>query len=132
MKTNSQQAPRFLALAALAALGFTAPAQAQAPASSGEPVHVDKVGEFTYVVRVSNPAQQRTKVRLVRLSDGAVLHEGYSKQPTFGEKFNVQQLPDGQYAFDVVMGKNTHRYQLNLSTTVQRSTMLSMAMPAAQ
>jgi hypothetical protein len=129
MKTLLQQAPRFVLLAAIAGLGFASPAQAADQPRSGQPVCVDKVADFTYLVRVSNPAQHRARVQLVRVSDGAVLHEDSSRQPSFGGKFNVKQLPDGDYALVVTMNNSTHRYPLNLRTTVQRNTMLSMTTP---
>ncbi|RTQ48538.1 hypothetical protein EJV47_16330 [Hymenobacter gummosus] len=129
MKTLRQQAPRFVLLAAFAALGFTAPAQAATPAENGQPVCVDKVADFTYLVRVSNPAQRRARLQVVRISDGAVLHEESSRKPSFGEKLNVKQLPDGDYALVVELNNTTHRYPINLRTTVQRNTMVSLATP---
>ncbi|AYA37855.1 hypothetical protein D3Y59_12865 [Hymenobacter oligotrophus] len=121
MKTLLQTAPRVLMMAAFAGLGFAQPTLAQSP--NGQPVHVDKVADFTYLVRVSNPTQQAAKVQLVRLRDGNVLYQGNSSRPTFGEKINVGSLPDGQYAFVVRIGNQTHRYSLDLHTT--RSVALS-------
>ncbi|UYZ58243.1 hypothetical protein [Hymenobacter latericus] len=115
MKTLLQTAPRVLMMAAFAGLGFVQPSMAQSP--SGQPVYVDKVADFTYLVRVSNPAQRAAKVQLVRLRDGNVLYQGSSSRPSFGEKINVGSLPDGHYAFVVRIGNETHRYALDLQTT---------------
>lgn len=131
MKTLLQQAPRFVLLAACAGLGFIRPAQAAQP-ESGQPVNVDKVAGCTYLVRVSNPAQRWAKLELVRLSDGAVLHQDGSKRPDFGQKLNLSQLPDGQYAFVVTLNNNTHRYTIDLKASTQRSAVLSMAGPATR
>jgi hypothetical protein len=85
---------------------------------------VDQVADFTYLVRVSNPHLQRSEVKVVRLSNNKILFQQSSLHPSFGHKLNVKELPDGQYAFVVKVGKETHRYTLDINTTMQRSTRL--------
>ncbi len=80
-----------------------------------------------YLVRVSNPGLQRGSLQLVRVADSAVLYEEVSTRPSFGQKLNVESLTDGQYAVVVTLGKSTHRYTLQLRTTTQRTTDLSLS-----
>ncbi|OON71104.1 hypothetical protein [Hymenobacter sp. CRA2] len=131
MKTLFQQAPRFVLFAALASVGFTPLAHAQsepeaaATTNTAQPVYIDKVGNFVYLVRVSNPAQQLSKVQLVRQHDGAKLFEATSRKPSFGHKINVQKLPDGEYTFVVKTGSEVHQFVLDLRTTTERSAQLN-------
>ncbi|KAA9333006.1 hypothetical protein F0P96_08455 [Hymenobacter busanensis] len=130
MKTHLLPVSRLFLLAACAGLGFTSSAQAQ---SSGvpQPVSVQQVADFTYVVRASNPHLERSEMKLVRLSDNKVLYRDVNFKPSSGRKLNVKELNDGQYAFVVRVGKDIHRYTLDIHTTVQRSTRLgSVSMTA--
>ncbi|KAA9333004.1 hypothetical protein F0P96_08445 [Hymenobacter busanensis] len=113
MKTLLQTAAALLFVAG-SSLGLTSAAQAETP--SAQRVYVDQVGDRVYTVRVSNPTLQRGRVQLVRLSDNKLLYQGISSRPSFGRKLNVQELPDGQYAFVVKLGAETHRIDLNLQT----------------
>ncbi|GAB2944296.1 hypothetical protein GCM10027048_06320 [Hymenobacter coalescens] len=115
--------PRLLLLAACAGLGFSNPAHAAT--GDGQPVCVEQVSDFTYVVRVSNPSQKPTQLQLLRLDNGGVLYQGNSSAASFGRKFNIKNLEDGQYAIVVTTGSTTHRYTLNLQTTMQRTTSLN-------
>lgn len=120
----------FLQTAALLALLLTARAASSSPPNqpaTAQPVGVQQVGEYVYLVRVSNPTQQRASLQLVRLTDGAVLYQELSSRPSFGQKLNVGNLADGQYAVVVKLGAATHRYTLQLRTTTQRSSLLSLA-----
>ncbi|ALD22261.1 hypothetical protein [Hymenobacter sp. DG25A] len=130
MKTLLKQAPRLLLVAACASLGFTQAAQAQSSARP-QPVCVDKVGDFTYLVRVSNPHFKKGELQVVRLSDKAVLYEKFTDKPVFGSKLNVKELPDGEYAFVVKVGKEVTRYTLDLHTETERKANLgSVSMTA--
>ncbi|GAA4390768.1 hypothetical protein [Hymenobacter koreensis] len=125
MKTLAQQASRFLFLAAFAALGLAPAAQATTPDQPRpQPISVQQVADYTYVVRVSNPTLERSQVQLVRLSNNTVLFRKSHNGPAFGHKLNVEQLPDGEYAFEVKVGKQTHRYTLDIHTQMQRSARL--------
>ncbi|WP_303309812.1 hypothetical protein [Hymenobacter sp. BT730] len=130
MKTLLQQAPRLLLVAACASLGFTQSAQAQSSARP-QPVCVDKVTDFTYLVRVSNPQLQRGELKVIRLSDNKVLYNQFNKKAVFGSKLNVRELPDGEYAFIVRVGKDITRYTLDINTKLERSARLgSVSMTA--
>ncbi|WP_303309813.1 hypothetical protein [Hymenobacter sp. BT730] len=118
MKMLLTQAPRLLLVAAIASLGFTQPAQAQS-ALPPQPISVLKVNDFTYIVRASNPQQQRSEVQVVRLSDNTVLYSHSTSKHTFGTKLNVEELPDGEYAFVVKVGKDVTRYTLDLHTEAE-------------
>lgn len=99
-----------------------APLRAQ---GTGQPVGVKKVADFSYRVSASNPAALRGTLQLVNSETGAVLYEEFSIKPTFGQQFNVRNLPDGNYAFVVKLGSQRYRYALRLRTTAQRSAELS-------
>ncbi|WP_345227005.1 hypothetical protein [Hymenobacter koreensis] len=130
MKTLIKPAPSLLLLATCLGLGFTTPALAQS-AGRPQPVNVDQVSDFTYLLRVSNPALERSEVKVVRLSNNAVLFHNASYAHTLGHKLNVRELPDGEYAFVVKVGKKTHRYTLDIHTQMQRSARLgSVSMPS--
>ena len=105
-------------------LALTQPAQAQQPVS---PAGVEKMSDFSYRVWASNPAAQPGRLQLLNAATGTLLYEEYSSKVSFGRKFNVRDLPDGQYAFVVKLGKQQYRYTLNLHTTSQRSAELSAA-----
>ncbi|WP_400192958.1 hypothetical protein [Hymenobacter sp. B81] len=123
MKTPTALLPRLWLASACLGLGLTLPAQAQSPLRP-QPVTVDQVAESTYLVRVSNPRQQRGEVRVVRMRDNATLFSRQTTSHTFGNRLNMRELPDGQYAFVVKVGKDTHNYLLDIHTTVQRTTRL--------
>lgn len=105
-----------LLLGATFALGSAAPAQAPL---TNAPVGVEKMADFRYRVWVSNPAAQPGRLQLVDAGTGAVLYNELNSQVSFGQRFNVRNLPDGRYA-------------LSLRTTAQRSAELTAeAVPAA-
>ncbi|RTQ48533.1 hypothetical protein EJV47_16305 [Hymenobacter gummosus] len=116
------------ALLALLLIGAGRPVTAQEPL--GQPVCLDQLADCVYLVRVSNPAQLPSRLQLVRAADGAVLYEKASTAPSFGEKLNVQQLPDGRYAVVVQRGPDMRRFALDLHTTQTRSArLISLATP---
>ncbi|WP_400192952.1 hypothetical protein [Hymenobacter sp. B81] len=125
MKTFPRPAAQLLLLAALAGASLSASAQSE-PAAP-QPVGVERVGEFVYLVRVSNPQRQPGRLQLLRPADGSVLYEDSSSQASFGQKLNVQHLPDGEYQLVVKLGPAQHRFTLNLRTTTQRTTDLTTA-----
>ncbi|MCR5888184.1 hypothetical protein LRS06_10490 [Hymenobacter sp. J193] len=114
MKTLLQTSSRFALLAALIGLGFSHAAQAQVVAASA-PAYVSKVSDNVYVLRISNPAQQKGQVQIVRLRDGAKLYQRFSAAPSFGMKLNVRDLVGDRYEFVVTLGQKTYRYPLNLA-----------------
>jgi hypothetical protein len=106
-----------------AGLGLSGLAAAQSPRS--QPVAIDQVADFVYLVRVSNPAQLPGQLQVIRSSDGEILYYGpVSRRAVFGGKLNIRGLSDGQYTFLIKVGKETHRYSLDLNTVVQRSARL--------
>jgi hypothetical protein len=105
-----------------AMLGLTQPARAQ---ETPMPAGVVKIADFSYRVWASNPTAQRGKLQLVSTADGKVLYEERSSSVSFGRRFDIRYLPDGQYAFVVKLGKQQYRYGLNVQTTSQRSSVLS-------
>ncbi|AYA36797.1 hypothetical protein D3Y59_06835 [Hymenobacter oligotrophus] len=109
-----------LCLGARAKANWPQPGEAQ-------PVHVEQVSAGVYVVRVSNPAQQTGRLQLVRLPDGVVLYESSSRKPAFGSKLNLQELPNGNYALVVQLGKEQRRYPMQISSTEQRQIALDLA-----
>jgi hypothetical protein len=128
MKTTLQYAAAGGLLMSLLVLGKSQLATAQQ--ASGEPVCVEQVGDFVYVVRVSNPAQVPGRLQLVRAADGTVLYQKTSTAASFGDKLNVRNLADGRYAVVVKLGAATRRFALDLHTTQTRSAQLiSLATP---
>ncbi|WP_400192955.1 hypothetical protein [Hymenobacter sp. B81] len=122
MKTSLLQASRLLVLAAVASFGLSSAAQAQS--AGAKPVSVDQVADFTYLVKVCNPTLQAGQVKLVRMSDNAVLYRSTSYSPTIGKKINFRELPDGQYALVVKVGQDVHRYTLDMHTRMERTSRL--------
>ncbi|QIX61698.1 hypothetical protein FY528_10860 [Hymenobacter lutimineralis] len=120
MKTLLSTPSRVLLLGALAALGFSSAAQAQVVAASA-PTYVSKLDENVYLLRISNPAQQKGRVQIVRMRDGARLSVGRSSEASFGYKLNVQNLVGEQYEVLVSLGANTYRYPLNLSPSAYQA-----------
>ena len=121
MKTSFVQ-PAFFRRAALAATllsaAVAAPARAQ---QANPPAGVQQLTDFTYRVWASNPAVQRGVVQVVDLDGHRVLYEVRSSAVSFGQQFDVSQLPDGRYAFVVRVGPQTYRYALRLRTAATRS-----------
>lgn len=138
MKTLLQNTARLIVVATATCLGITDAAPAQGAtardtavaASVGQPVGIEQVDDFVYLVRVSNPALQRGTLQLIRESDGTVLYEDVSFQPSFGKKLNVTALDDGLYAVVVKVGDRMDRFALRLRTTTQRTTDLRLATTA--
>lgn len=120
MKTLLSTPSRVLLLGALAALGFSSAAQAQVVAASA-PTYVTKLDENVYLLRISNPAQQKGRVQIVRMRDGARLSLGRSSAASFGYKLNVQNLVGEQYEVLVSLGASTYRYPLNLSPSAYQA-----------
>ncbi|RAK62673.1 hypothetical protein [Hymenobacter edaphi] len=119
MKTRIQTAPRLVLLAAGLSFGASLPAPAQT-SSRPQPVCIDQVGPFTYLVRVSNPTRLQGEVQLVKMSNNKVLYQQYSRGTVFGNRLNVQELADGQYAFLVKVGKQTYNYTLDIHSSRDR------------
>lgn len=128
MKPFLSTSRKLLPLLSVAAISFGNPVQAQSSAETKpQPVGIERIDTFSYLVRISNPALQKARLQLVRLSDSVVLYEESSANATFGQKLNVQSLPDGQYAIVVRVGPQQYRYTLHLQTETHRTTDLSTA-----
>ncbi len=80
---------------------------------------VDKIGELTYRVWACNPASRRGRVQLVDASN-KVWYELVSTAPSLGRVLNVAELPDGRYEFIMKIGREEHRFGLNLRSTEVR------------
>lgn len=107
-----------LVVASATGAALATPVQAQ---QAGAPAGVQQVSDFAYRVWASNPTAQPGQVQLVELSTGRVLYEERTKAVSFGQKFDVSQLPDGRYAFVVNVGPRKFSYSLNLRTAAVRS-----------
>ena len=105
-------------VASAAGAALATPAQAQ---QVGRPAGVQQLSNFAYRVWASNPTAQRGRVQLVELGTGRVLYEERSTAVSFGQKFDVSQLPDGRYAFVVHVGPQKFSYSLHLRTAATRS-----------
>lgn len=132
MKTLIHSAAGLALLAA--GLGTALPAQAQS-SHRPQPVCIDQVGPFAYLVRVSNPAGLRGEVQLRQLNGKKLLYQQYSRGTVFGKCLNVQELPDGQYSFVVKVGQQAYNYTLDIHSVHERTTRLgtvsTMAVAAA-
>ncbi|RTQ48536.1 hypothetical protein EJV47_16320 [Hymenobacter gummosus] len=125
MKTLIISASRLLLLAAGLGLGASQPAAAQS-AARPQPVCVDQVGPFSYLVRVSNPSRVWSYIQLTNPKTNQTFFQRYSKGHTFGNRLNVQNLPDGEYAFQVKVGKDVYNYTLDIHSTHDRTARLGM------
>lgn len=124
MKTLFNPSRVFALLAAGFGLSFAQPFQAQA--ADGKPVCVDKLDNFTYLVRVSNPTQQRSEMLLER-PDGKRLYSSNDFAPSYGRKLNLKNLEDGQYAIVVKTGQEVYRYTLTVQTLKERVCLVNEA-----
>jgi hypothetical protein len=120
MKTSLVQ-PALFRRAVLATSLLLNAALAQPARAQHQPAGVQRLNDFTYRVWASNPAVQPGRVQLVDLSSGRVLYEERSSAVSFGQKFNVSQLPDGRYAFVVNVGPQKFSYALHLRTAATRT-----------
>ncbi|MCC3156223.1 hypothetical protein LJ737_03190 [Hymenobacter sp. 15J16-1T3B] len=119
MKTFIKTASRFALAACLGLVGTSLPARAQA-VGRPQPVCIDQVGPFSYLVRVSNPSRQQGELQLLSMANNKLLYQQYSRGTVFGNRLNVQELPDGQYAFLVKVGKKTYNYTLDIHSSRER------------
>jgi hypothetical protein len=118
---------QLIPVAMLVATTFGLLSPTGALAQSAPPAGVTKLNDFSYLVWASNPKAQPGKLQLVNRQSGSILYQEYSSGISFGQKFNVSGLPDGQYAFVVKIGGQKFSYPLSLRTTVQRSAELNTA-----
>ncbi|TGE24958.1 hypothetical protein E5K00_07090 [Hymenobacter aquaticus] len=117
MKKNLLSAALFASLALAAAR----PAAADTP---GQPVCLQQLDSVRYLVRIANPSQQPTTLRLLRQADQRVLYKVQSRQPACGQQLNLSNLTDGAYEVVVSIGAATYHYGLRIQTTTQRQTQL--------
>lgn len=101
---------------ALLGLALPTPGRAQdAPRWAG----VEKESDMSYRVWACNPACKPGFVRLVD-AKGRIYFEEFSSAVNFGRKLNVKELPDGQYALLVQIGRETHRFDLKMQSESRR------------
>ncbi|MFD1470394.1 hypothetical protein ACFQ48_19355 [Hymenobacter caeli] len=75
--------------------------------------------DLTYRVWGCNPARLAGRVQVLG-DNGAVLYEQRSSALSFGGLLNLSDLPDGRYALVVEIGREKHRFGVQLRTTEQR------------
>ena len=80
---------------------------------------VNKVGEQSFQVWAYNPDGRYGRVQLVDNSNNVLYEEG-SSAIHFGSRLNVSDLPDGRYVFMVRIGREEHRFGMQLHSTSQR------------
>ena len=96
--------------------GLATPSWAQdAPRWAG----VEKVSDLSYRVWACNPTAKPGFIRLVD-AKGLIYYEQYSSAVNFGRQLNVGALPNGEYALLVKVGKETHRFNLNMKSESRR------------
>lgn len=117
MKTLLNPSRTLFLLAASLGLSFAQPARA----TDDKPVtvRVDKTAAHTYLVRVSNPSQKWSQVRLERADNGAELYHSSDFAPAYGRLLNLKHLEDGKYNLVVKSGKTVSRFTLNMHTQAQ-------------
>ena len=113
------QKATFLALV-LGGAFLASPASAQEP----QPVVVKKVNDTTFRVRVQNPTQQVSQVRVVSLVTGNTLFYERYNAPEYGHDLNFRNLQTGQYVLLLQTGESRYRYTVQ----VQRQPQLSVAL----
>ena len=89
-------------------------AQEKPPVAGAYQVH-----DLTYRVWGCNPARRAGRVRVVD-ENGQVLYEQRSSALSFGGLLNLSNLPDGRYALVVEIGREQHRFAVQLRSTRQR------------
>lgn len=124
MKTLLNSARILSLLAAALGLNCAQPATAADTLPTNQPVtaRVDKVDNNTYLVRVSNPSQKWSEVRLVSATRGSDMYRSRDMAPSFGRKLNLSNLEDGQYTLVVKTSQATSSFTLNLRTQAQQRT----------
>ncbi len=101
--------------ACLGVLGTQVARAQEGPQQAG----VNKVGEQSFQVWAYNPDGRYGRVQLVDNSNNVLFEEG-SSAIHFGSRLNVGDLPDGHYVFMVRIGREEHRFGLQLHSTSQR------------
>ncbi|HEX8326352.1 MAG TPA: hypothetical protein VF629_02340 [Hymenobacter sp.] len=100
----------------LLSLGVATPGRAQdAPRWAG----VEKVTDMSYRVWACNPTAKPSFIRLVD-KKGLIYYEQFSSAVNFGRQLNVGELPNGEYALLVKVGKETHRFDLRVKSESRR------------
>lgn len=92
---------------------------ARAQESQGLAAGMYQAHDLTYRIWGCNPARRPGRVQVVG-ENGQVLYEQLSSAANFGGLFNLSDLPDGHYALVVEIGREEHRFAVQLRTTGQR------------
>jgi hypothetical protein len=100
----------------LLGLGLATPAVAQ---EASRWAGVEKVSDFSYRVWACNPAGKPGAIRLVD-KKGLIYYEQFSSAVNFGRQLNFSNLPGGEYALLVKIGRETHRFDLNMKSESRR------------
>ncbi|SDX37155.1 hypothetical protein [Hymenobacter psychrophilus] len=117
-------------LLAASALSRSATARPRWMAAEAEAqaVNLSQIDSLRYLVRISNPRQQATRLRFVSYPGNQLLYETYSRQPTCGQQLNLSQLADGTYGVEVSIGTVQYCYTLQLQSTTRRQAQLKAAL----
>lgn len=125
MKTLLNPSRTLFLLAASLGLSCTQPATAAPdtlPANKPITARVDKVGDNTYLVRVSNPSQKWSQVRLTSAGGGNEVYRSRDMAPSFGRMLNLKDLEDGQYKLVVKTSSATSSFTINVQTQARQRT----------
>ena len=119
--TFSQRAIRLAALGLVAGFGLAAgsPAHAQQAQSVQTKTEAESL-----MLTVENPTQQRMQVQVMQVSSQTCLSSEINHQPSYGTKLNFAQLPAGEYAVLVSVGRERYRYAVQVQA--QNATTISV------
>ena len=112
---RSQRAALLLLSALLSIFG----AQAALAQDGPHPAGVHQMSGLTYQVWVSNPAGRHGRLQVIDTSN-KVWYEQTGSARSFGRLLNLSELPDGNYAIVMEIGREKHRFDLQLHSTSQR------------
>ncbi|GAB2944290.1 hypothetical protein GCM10027048_06310 [Hymenobacter coalescens] len=102
---------------ALLTLGVHAAASAAPGVPAPQPpVSVQAIDHESVRVRIANPAQQTSRVQVVRLSSGQVLFDEAHADVAYGHRFNFRHLPAGRYSLLMTVGPQQYRYTMEVQS----------------
>jgi hypothetical protein len=117
--TLSQRSIRLAVLGLVAGMGLAASNSAQA--QQVQPVRTKAEAE-ALLMTIENPTQQRVQVKVMQLSSNTCLSNEINHKPSYGCKLNFAQLPAGEYAVMLRVGREKFRYAVQVQPQAQRST----------
>ena len=112
------------ALLLLSALLSILDAQAALAQDSPRTAGVYQLSGLTYRVWANNLAARRGRVRVIDRSN-RVWYDQTSSARSFGQLLNLSELPDGNYAIVMEIGREERRFDLQLHSTSQRAATVS-------